>query len=321
MSFGIMKLKPHLAQRPWGGNRLFEMFGKETSEPGPIGESWELSDHPDGPCTIQDGPYAGRPFGEALREIPIEMIGSSEAPAKYPLLIKYIDAAEDLSIQVHPDDAYNRKHGIEDRGKTECWYIMDCDPGTEIVYGLKEGVERKDLEAAIELKTVPDCVRRIPISPGTFLYTPPGTVHAILGGTLLCEIQQSSNVTYRLWDWDRKPKRELHIEQALDCIDFHPSRTFEPFQLPQDPPSVPRITTLIHNPYFFVHAIQLAPGQSFEKPIHGPGLIVNGVAGKGTLGDQAIAEGDTFFIPACSGSVRLATDQSPLTVLLTRSNE
>lgn len=321
MSLGILKLNPYLVERPWGGDRLVRKFGKKTSKPGPIGESWELSDHPDGPSTILGGPCDGRPFGDVLRENPQALIGCPEAPKKYPLLIKYIDAAEDLSIQVHPDDAYNQEHNIEDRGKTECWYILDCDPGAEIIYGLKKGVSRKDLETAVERKTIPDCVRRIPISPGTFLYTPPGTVHAILGGTLVCEIQQSSNVTFRLWDWDRKPERELHIGPSLDCIEYSPARTYQPFHLPQDVPSVPRITTLIHNPFFFVHALQLGPGQSFEKPIHGPGLIANGVGGNGTIGDNPIAEGETFFIPRCTGSVRFAADRSPLTVLLTRSNE
>jgi mannose-6-phosphate isomerase len=320
MTVPILKLSPHLKPRPWGGNRLRDDLRKAVPQGEKIGESWELSDRPDGPSRIEGGPFEGRLFGEVLREYPRETLGETKAPEKYPLLVKYIDAAEDLSIQVHPDDAYARERGLDDRGKTECWYILGCDPGTEVVYGLSEGIDRKKLEKAIAEQRVPEVVRRIPISPGTFLFVPPGTVHAILGGTLLCEVQQSSNITYRLWDWGRKPKREVHIRESLDVIDYNPKCQIQPFRLPTDEPRVPRIIPLTHNPFFLVYAIQLGPGQTIRRSHPGCGTVLNGVGGECLVDSIPVRIGDTLFVPACLDSITFSTSDSPATVLLSRAN-
>ena len=320
MSIPILKLAPCVVPRPWGGNRLQTLFGKPCPPGERIGESWELSDHPEGLSRVEGGPFEGRLFGDLVRTHPGEMIGVEAAPARFPLLIKYIDAAEDLSIQVHPGDAYVERKGLPDRGKTECWLILDCQPGAEVIYGLREGIDRAALERAVREKQVPEVVRRVPISPGTFLFVPPGTVHALLAGTLLCEIQQSSNITYRLWDWDRKPSRPLHIEESLEVISYGASG-LEPYQLPLSPPSEPGIFRLADNLYFTVEAVQLGPRQRLEVPLLGKGTAVNGIWGECELENTPVKAGDTLFIPACVPSVIFATVESNATLLLSWSNE
>jgi mannose-6-phosphate isomerase len=321
MALPILKLSPHFAARPWGGQRLRTHLGKNVPIGQRTGESWELSDHPEGPSRIAGGPLDGLLFGEVLRAHPVEMIGRDSAPAKYPLLIKYIDAAEDLSIQVHPDDAYTERHLLADRGKTECWYVMDCDPGAEIIYGLKAGMTREKLDEAISTRCVPEVIERVPLSPGTFLFVPPGTVHAILAGTLLCEIQQSSNLTYRLWDWDRKPERDLHIRESLDVIDYTPAHPHRPFRLPPIPSGGTALIPLVENLYFEVKAVQLGPYQRLELSQPGLGLVLNGVEGNCLVNSIPLRLGDTFFVPACVGNVEFAAGDAPATVLASRSFE
>jgi len=321
MAIPILRLLPHLTRRPWGGNRLDCQLRKALPTGQKIGESWELSDHPDGPSRIDGGPFHGQPFGDLLHQYPQDMVGIARPPTKYPLLVKYIDAAEDLSIQVHPDDRYTREKGIDDRGKTECWYILDCLRGTEVIYGLKEGITRRDLENALASKSVPDVLQRFAIHPGTFLFVPAGTVHAVLGGTLLCEIQQSSNVTFRLWDWDRKPEREIHARQSLEAIDYNPRLRLSPFRLDEAPPDVPRLTNLTSNPFFTTQAIQMGPGQKMRRTQPGTGVILNGVEGECRLDSHLLQRGDTYFVPACISSFVLETDDKSATVLASSSNE
>ncbi len=317
----ILRMSPHLTPRPWGGDRLGTVLHKPLPGDEPIGESWELSDHTDGPSSIAGGPFDGRLFGEVLREFPDEMVGSNDPTGPYPLLVKYIDAREDLSIQVHPDDDYTARVGIADRGKSECWFILDCAGGTEVIYGLKEGITRSDLIMAIESKTVPDCIRRIPIEPRDFLFVPPGTVHAILGETLLCEIQQSSNTTFRLWDWNRKPERPLHIKESLEVIRFESSKAEPPFHLEPLSDASPLVTVLTDNEYFLVRAVQLPPESSLYLTHSGKGAILNGVEGAGEINELGMALGETFFVPACIPQFCVRTGHSPVTVLVSESNE
>jgi len=321
MPLPLLSLAPSLTPRPWGGECLLALLGKEiplgeTS----IGESWELSDHPDGPSTISGGPFDGRFFGDLVRERPMEMIGCPQAPEKFPLLVKYIDASEDLSIQVHPDDEYTQNNNLPDRGKTECWYIMDCGRKTEIIYGVLPGTTRAILEDAIAQGSVPEVVNRYPLHPGDFLFVPPGTIHAILGGTLLCEIQQSSNITYRLWDWNRKPERELHIKESLDVTQYNNETLPKPYCLPKPSPEQVALIPLTTNDFFEVNAALLDAGNSMVLEQPGHGFILNTVSGEGTVDGEEIKTGSTFYVPACIEKVVLKAE-TPLTVLVTKSNE
>lgn len=321
MSISPFQLAPYLAPRPWGGTRLETMFGVHSSEREKFGEAWVLSDRSEGSSRILDGRHEGRSFHEVVQSCPRVLLGCANPPPAYPLLIKYIDAALDLSVQVHPDDAYTQSRGLNDRGKTECWYVVDCQPGTRIIHGLLPGVTREDLHQAINEKRVQDCVRFLPIQPGLFLFVPPGTVHAILGGTLICEIQQSSDLTFRMWDWNRKPERKIHVEESLEVIQFGGPPQAEPIQVPLPPDQGILRIPLTSNEFFEVEAILLGVGESLELPARKMGAILNGVSGTGFLDGQPLAVGSTFFIPASTEKVCLSTHKVPMIVLMSGTKE
>lgn len=323
-----LRMAPVFSERPWGGRRLAADLGKALPEgERPIGESWELSDHPNGRSTIVGGPFNGQRLGDVLRAHPAEMIGRPTSPDRYPLLVKFLDCREDLSIQVHPDDDRARARG--DRGKTECWYVMEADAGAEVIFGLKPGVTIDQLRAAAADKTIDQCVARRPVERGSFLYVRAGTVHALLGGTLVAEIQQSSDTTYRLWDWNRQPARELHIEESLAVIQTE-DPTIAPFTLP-DVGVVPGPTVLVDNEFFRVTALDLYPGRPTDFPpgLMGSGLIVLGVEGEATLTRPGRVEptglrrGDTLFIPAAAGTMWTASSflEQPARLLIAESRE
>lgn len=197
----ICKLRPACKSYIWGGRRLIEEYGKGDGA-GNLAESWELSCHPDGPSIAADGPYAGRSLPEILAERP-EFAGRAvESLGRFPVLVKLIDAARDLSVQVHPDDAYALKHEGQ-LGKTEMWYIIDAEPGAGLYCGFRREVTPAQLHTAIEGNTLCELLRRVPVKAGDVVFIPAGTVHAIGAGILLAEIQQSSSVTYRLYDYGR----------------------------------------------------------------------------------------------------------------------
>jgi mannose-6-phosphate isomerase len=216
MNNEIFFLNPVLKETIWGGTRLAE-FG--CTLPGShIGECWAISAHPKGDGTVASGTYAGMHLSQLWSEHR-EFFGNVPG-ARFPLLTKIIDAEADLSIQVHPDDAYARTHENGSLGKTECWYILDAKPGTTIVIG-HNARNHEEVKEMIEQKRWKDFIREVPVHKGDFFYIEPGTVHAIKGGTLLLETQQNSDITYRVYDYDRlsdgKP-RKLHVQQSIDVI-------------------------------------------------------------------------------------------------------
>ncbi len=202
-------LKPAVKDYLWGGNRLKTRYNIE-SDLLVAAEAWMLSTHKNGPCTIQNGALAGRSLKEAL-----DAWGQT-AP---DILVKLIDAHDRLSLQVHPDDAYAAKHH-QSRGKTEMWYVLDAEPGAELICGFEKDITTADFAAHIENGTADKAVAHFPVKTGDVFFIPAGTVHAIGAGILIAEVQQNSDVTYRVWDWGRvgadgKP-RELHVQRALD---------------------------------------------------------------------------------------------------------
>ena len=203
----------------WGGNRLRE-YGKR-SDAERIAESWELSCHPDGESVIASGEAAGMTLTAFLAAHP-EAAGIQ---GDFPVLVKLIDAKEDLSVQVHPDDAYALAHEGQ-QGKTEMWYIVDAAPGAALYYGFRQETDRETFRRAIENGTLLELLRRVPVSPGDVFFIPAGTLHAIGAGILLAEVQQNSNVTYRVFDYGRG--RELHIDKALDVTTLTPATPFPP---------------------------------------------------------------------------------------------
>lgn len=221
-------MKPFLLQAPckdylWGGNRLRE-FGK-VSDADKIAESWELSCHPDGESVIASGEFAGMTLTQFLAAHPEAAGENCRQFERFPVLIKLIDAHDDLSVQVHPDDAYALSHEGE-YGKTEMWYVIDAKEGAELIYGFRSELTKDDFRRAIEENTLLDKVNRVPVRAGDVFFIPSGTLHAIGRGLLIAEVQQNSNTTYRVYDYGRLGKdgkpRELHIEKALDVTNLCP---------------------------------------------------------------------------------------------------
>jgi len=216
-----IKTIPVYKQYIWGGNTLKTKFGKNIPD-GFAAESWEISCHPEGLSSVANGECSGRLLTELIAEDPGKMLGGERR--EMSLLVKLIDANDRLSVQVHPNDDVAKSLEGEGQGKTEMWYVIDAAPGAKIVYGLREGVGEEEFKAAVAEGRVEDVLNYIPVSAGDSFFIPAGTVHAIGEGILIAEVQQSSNITYRLYDYDRVDKdgnkRPLHTEKALAAIDF-----------------------------------------------------------------------------------------------------
>ncbi|MBP3333846.1 MAG: class I mannose-6-phosphate isomerase [Clostridia bacterium] len=196
----------------WGGNRLAKEFGKGNGKFERIAETWELTVRDDAVSTVSGGELDGKPLSEL------------EDTEDFPVLIKFIDAKENLSVQVHPGNEYAKKYE-GDLGKTEMWYVVDALPGAQLVYGLRNGIDKEDFKKAVEENKIGECLNYVDVHRGDVFFIPAGCVHAIGGGILIAEIQQSSNVTYRVYDYDRG--RELHVKKALDVIELRTKEEIE----------------------------------------------------------------------------------------------
>ncbi len=223
-----LRMQPVFKERVWGGRRLAGLLAMDLPADRPIGEAWTLADHPNGRTTVADGPLAGQTLGQVLREHASKILGragarSSAAP-RFPLMVKFIDASDRLSVQVHPDDATALPGREGEAGKTECWVVIDAAPDAWVVDGLKAGTTRPALAEAIRAGTVEDLLVVRPVTAGDFIWVPPGRVHAVGPGVVLAEVQQTSDVTYRAYDWGRfgldGVPRPLHVREALETIRF-----------------------------------------------------------------------------------------------------
>ncbi|MDP4095414.1 class I mannose-6-phosphate isomerase [Paenibacillus sp. P96] len=219
-----LQFQPEFKERVWGG-RALEKFGLTPPE-GPIGEGWMIADHANGTTAVVNGPLAGKGLNELREQFGTEWLGSkgvSEKGGRFPLLIKLLDCNDDLSVQVHPTDSYEGLPPGE-LGKTEMWYVLDAKPDAKIIYGLKEGVTPETMRTALENGTIMDLLNQVPVEAGDTFFIPAGTVHALCAGVLVAEIQQNSDTTYRLYDYNRpgldgRP-RELHIEDSLKVTSY-----------------------------------------------------------------------------------------------------
>ena len=235
-------LRPAARDYIWGGDLIDRRFKKGISLR-PLAETWECSVHPDGPSTVASGRFSGLELREVLSDHP-GFCGRLCPCGELPVLVKFIDAKQNLSVQVHPDDGYAERVENCQSGKTECWFIIDALPGAELVYGLREDLPRDELMRRCSDGSIGDCLRRIPVVQGDIVPVPAGTVHAIGAGILLAEIQQNSNLTYRLYDWGRKgadgKPRELHLSKAADVIRM-PSFIPDTGRRRQVPPGTERV--------------------------------------------------------------------------------
>jgi mannose-6-phosphate isomerase len=218
---------PALRDYVWGGRRLETLYGR-TLPPGVVAESWELSGYSSIPTFVDSGYWIGKPLPVIMRDLGKQLVGANGAWAlerdRFPLLVKLLDANADLSLQVHPDDAYARVHENGELGKTEMWYVLHAAPGARLILGLKPGTTRGAFREALQSGHIEEALNFVPICAGQAIPVPTGTVHALLAGTVVTEIQQNSDLTYRVHDWGRlgvdgKP-RPTHLEKALDVINF-----------------------------------------------------------------------------------------------------
>jgi len=219
-----LRFAPVYQEVVWGGRRLERW--RDDLPPGPVGESWELADHPRGMSVVREGPLAGRSLRDLVAGSGEELVGEGFSGGDFPLMVKVIDARDRLSVQVHPDDRLAKEFGVGERGKTECWYLIG--DGGELYQGVAEGIGRGDFERAIEEGRLAECLRRFATADGQCYFLPARTVHALGAGCLLFEIQQTSDITFRVYDWGRigldgKP-RPLHVDESLATIDFDGGR-------------------------------------------------------------------------------------------------
>ena len=217
----ILRLQPAGMDYLWGGTRLRDEYMKKIDML-PLAETWECSVHPDGPSIVANGEYRGKTLAEVLDKHP-EWMGSKVQSGEFPILAKFIDAKQDLSVQVHPDDDYAREHEHQN-GKAEMWYVIDADEGAKLIYGFKHRMSKEILRKAIETGTLDKHLQKVLVHKGDVFYVPSGTVHGIGAGILIAEIQESSNVTYRVYDYDRVDKngkkRELHFDKAVQIMNM-----------------------------------------------------------------------------------------------------
>jgi len=218
---------PTLRHYIWGGRSLETVLGRHLPA-GITAESWEISGHRTASTRVEQGPWAGTPLPDVLAALGERLVGSNAANmlahAKFPLLIKILDAQRNLSVQVHPDDAYAAEHEGGDLGKVECWYVLHAEPHAELVYGLDKQVTPEAFAAAVEADALDELLQTLPIKAGDVVFLPAGTVHALKAVAMVIEIQQNSDSTYRVYDWGRLGAdgmpRPLHISKALDVIDW-----------------------------------------------------------------------------------------------------
>src|SRR5437588_8024498 len=221
-----LRFIPYLRPMIWGGRRLGEVLGKPLPGLSSYGESWEISDHALHHSVIATGPGAGQTLRQLMEQQRAGLLGG--AAGRYPIfpwLIKFLDCSDRLSVQVHPNEASVRRLRPGEGSKTEAWFILQAAPGSRIYAGLLPGMNEARLRAALDAGSVADCLHQFEPRPGDCLFLPAGTVHAVGGGVLMAEVQQTSDATFRLFDWNRRDaqgrSRQLHVEEALACIDWH----------------------------------------------------------------------------------------------------
>ena len=267
-------LSPAAKDYIWGGTRLREEYNKHIDVT-PLAETWECSTHPDGPSRVASGAFAGEKLVDVLRAHP-EFIGThpkTDGEGGLPVLIKFIDAARDLSVQVHPSDEYARTHEHGQLGKTEMWYVLEAAPGASLVYGFRQDLTRAMLAASLEDDTVEKYLQKVEIHRGDVFLIESGTVHAIGAGAMIVEIQESSNLTYRMYDYHRLGKdgrpRELHIAKALDVVDLRQKPLPEQLQRACEEHDGYSVELLEQCKYFRTERIHLDTLLSEKQPASG----------------------------------------------------
>ncbi len=292
----ILKLMPSFKDYIWGGNKLKTIYNKQTNI-SPLAESWELSAHKDGQSTIIGGEYDGKTLSEYIRLAGKEVLGENCSKFEFfPMLIKFIDAKQPLSVQVHPDDNYALKNE-NSYGKTEMWYVIDCEEGAYLYFGVNKNLSKQEFEDRINSNTITEALNKVEVKKGDVFFIEAGTIHAIGAGILICEVQQNSNLTYRVYDYDRKDAngngRELHIEKAIEVSTLSPTikQEFKSNKLCE-------CEYFSCDKYIITDSLkQTADTASFVSltVLSGAGVVENNYS------STSFCAGDSLFIPANSG--------------------
>jgi len=297
-----IKTQPIFKQYIWGGDSLKKKFNKDVPFD-TAAESWEISCHNDGLSLVADGEYKGKTLKEVIFSNKKEMLGREDTQV-FPLLVKILDAKDSLSVQVHPDNEFAAKHENGELGKTEMWYIIDAKPGANLVFGLKEGTSPEILKSSIEDGTLEEHLNYVPVKKGDYLYIPSGTIHAIRDGILIAEIQQSSNTTYRVYDYNRVDKdgnkRPLHVEKAVLATNYENIGN-----IPEPSPDVEipggKFEQIAKCEYFTVEKYETRTFVEIEKETDKFEMLVF-TDGAGIIAyngkEYDFRAGDSFFIPA-----------------------
>jgi mannose-6-phosphate isomerase len=304
-----LKFEPIFKSMLWGGRRLKPFLGRPHHHDEPVGEAWVLSDVDGHPSRVANGPLAGTTLRDLLADSHRRILGPAKpANGRFPLLLKFIDARQELSVQVHPNDAQAHGKKPGQAGKTEAWVILDADPATSKIYaGFRPGVTADTFRSAMADRAVHRTLHQFTPAPGDCVFLRAGTVHAIGANILLFEVQQTSDITYRLYDWDRvdtktgRP-RELHVEEGLACADFttgpcHPVTAHIEYHEPA------RRERLVGCEYFSLHRMMGA--ERFTVGARGQCRVVVCVAGTGTLAGEQLGVGDAVLLPAEVGAAEL----------------
>lgn len=258
----ILRFQPIFKEKIWGGRKLETILGRKIPQ-GEIGESWEISDYGEDRSIIQNGSWKGRDLRSVCKMYPREVMGSGMEGIPFPLLVKIIDAKEKLSVQVHPGDEYAAKKDPKNSGKMEAWIVLEADPGAELVVGFSKKLDRESYTRLIEANQAESVLQSIPVKPGDSFLLEPGTVHAIGAGVFLLEIQQSSDSTYRVYDYGRP--RELHLEKALDVLNFKKSTGKEWMEYKDsDFIGAGKLYRLTENKKFRIYTLDMTPGEDWD---------------------------------------------------------
>lgn len=307
-----LKFNAFLKQTIWGGNKIIP-FKHLDSQLENVGESWEISGVKDHQTIVSEGEYAGRALNEVVEELKDKLIGESNYEQfgnEFPLLIKFIDARQDLSIQVHPTDEIAKKQG-KSRGKTEMWYIMDSDKDAHLRSGLKKKITPAEYKEMVENDTILDAIADYSVKEGDCFFLPAGRIHSIGKGCFLAEIQQTSDVTYRIYDFKRKDKngnyRELHTDLAAECINYEVLNDYRTVYTSQKNQGV----SLVHCPYFHTAVYDLDEPMTLDYSELDSFVILIGVKGEGTIVDNegnetSLLAGETILIPATTNELKVS---------------
>lgn len=290
---GPITFEPIFVERVWGGQKFASLYGKKIPNDCPIGESWEIVDRAEAQSIVASGPLAGRSLHDLWVNLRSGLFGNIADTPRFPLLIKLLDCQEKLSLQVHPPP--ETATALEGEPKTECWYIADASPAAELYLGLRKPTAPAAFRDALEKGSATELIRRLPARSGDAFFIPSGRIHAIGAGNLIVEVQQNSDTTFRVYDWDRKDvggkTRQLHIEEAMRCIDF---TDCEPESL------IPDGETIVSHELFRMERWELRAPREFASP----GMFAIGfcLAGSIKCGDISFHAGDFFLLPATTDS-------------------